>query len=178
MVEWWRGKRNSSWSKAYHISCQTCMAASKKGSLVFIEFWQLWFTEVKLQKHKSLFKYLWTFHIDSVPPEVCFSFVPQRTWSLTQPPWRLATQRWVATSPSLLTPTMLPMKNCRHDTQRTWMKPCVQSGSSITDWHPLLGTKKKLLPQTKTTNKPCLCSKQRCLALCQPRLTAYRSQLT
>ncbi len=85
--------------------------------------------------------------------------VPQRTWSPTQPRWRSATRRWGATSQSLPTPTMLPTKNCRPDTQRTWTKLWAWCRSFTTDWHLALRTRTRLLPQTKTTTKPRPCSK-------------------
>lgn len=84
--------------------------------------------------------------------------LPQKTWSPIQLPWKLAIRRWVATSPSSPTRTTLPTKNCRHDTQRTWMKPWAQCRSFIIDWPPALWTTSRLLPWIKTNTKPCSCS--------------------
>lgn len=97
-------------------------------------------------------------YIVSYHSTVSVVVVLQRTWSPTQPPWRSATRRWDATSPSSPTPTTLPTKNCRPDTQRTWMKLWAPCKSFTTDWHRALGTRTRLLPQTKTTTKPCPCS--------------------
>lgn len=85
--------------------------------------------------------------------------VPQRTWSPTRPPWRSATLKWDAISQSLPTPTILPTKNYRHDTQRTWMKLWAACRSFTTDWRLALKTRTRLLPLTETTTKPCPYSK-------------------
>lgn len=84
--------------------------------------------------------------------------VPQRTWSRTRPPWRSATRRWDATSPSSPTPTTLPTRSCRRAIQRTWTRLWARCRSSTTDCPRALGARTSLLPQTKTSTKPWPCS--------------------
>lgn len=93
----------------------------------------------------------------------CLLFFLQRTWSPTRPRWRSGTRRWGATSPSSLKPTTLPTKNCRRDTQRTWLKPWARCGSSTTEWlRRPPGAKTRVLLQTKTATEPCPCSDKSC----------------
>lgn len=84
-------------------------------------------------------------------------FFLQKTWSLTRPPWRSDTKRWVDTSQSFLTPTTWPTRTFAPVTQKTWMKLPAQCSSSITDWPPVLTANSgpRLGSKIRTNLRPC-----------------------